>query len=128
MMKRQKSASESNLPSQTVDLHARPNEYELQESAERLDIFINAIPDLVIFKDGQGRYLEANDFTLRLFGLEGWIIRARQIVSWLNSAHFKGRNSSIVWRPRKLPGKRIASAGVTRSISVPMVPPGSSTL
>ncbi|MBN1139070.1 MAG: PAS domain S-box protein [Anaerolineae bacterium] len=43
----------------------------LQEKEEQLRTLINAMPDIVIFKDGQGRYLEANDFELRLFGLEG---------------------------------------------------------
>ncbi|MEW5872247.1 MAG: PAS domain-containing protein [Chloroflexota bacterium] len=44
---------------------------ELQEKDEQLRALINAVPDIVIFKDGDGRYLEANDFYLRLFGLEG---------------------------------------------------------
>jgi PAS domain S-box-containing protein len=43
----------------------------LRESQERLSTLINAMPDIVCFKDGQGRWLEANDFALRLFRLEG---------------------------------------------------------
>ena len=44
---------------------------ELQEKDEQLRTLINAVPDIVVFKDGDGRYLEANDFYLRFFGLEG---------------------------------------------------------
>lgn len=43
----------------------------LQEKEEQRRTLINAMPDIVVFKDGQGRYLEANDFNLRFFGLEG---------------------------------------------------------
>gem|GEM_PF-1924434 len=42
----------------------------LRESEERLRTLINAMPDIVCFKDAEGRCLESNDFTLRLFGLE----------------------------------------------------------
>jgi PAS domain S-box-containing protein len=41
----------------------------LRESEERLRTLINAMPDLVCFKDGHGRWLEANAFTQKLFGL-----------------------------------------------------------
>jgi len=44
---------------------------ELLESQERLSTLINAMPDIVCFKDGQGRWLEANKFDLELFQLEG---------------------------------------------------------
>lgn len=43
---------------------------ELMLSEERLRIFINSIPDIVCFKDGNGRWLEANDFSLELFKLK----------------------------------------------------------
>jgi PAS domain S-box-containing protein len=46
-------------------------ETTLQERNEQLKTLINAMPDMVVFKDGQGRYLETNDFNLRFFGLEG---------------------------------------------------------
>jgi PAS domain S-box-containing protein len=42
----------------------------LQESEERLRTLINAMPDIVVFKDGEGHYLEVNDFGLRFFQLE----------------------------------------------------------
>ncbi|OQX13071.1 MAG: hypothetical protein BWK76_16715 [Desulfobulbaceae bacterium A2] len=41
----------------------------LMEDRERLSTLLNAMPDIVCFKDGQGRWLEANDADLRLFGL-----------------------------------------------------------
>ena len=43
----------------------------LAESEDRLRTLINAMPDIVCFKDGDGRWLEANAFDLRLFELEG---------------------------------------------------------
>ena len=42
-------------------------EDRLLENEERLRTLINAMPDIVCFKDGEGRWLEANDFDLRLF-------------------------------------------------------------
>ncbi len=42
----------------------------LRESEEQMRTLINAMPDLVYFKDGEGRWLHANDFTLSLFDLE----------------------------------------------------------
>lgn len=42
----------------------------LQESEERLFTYINTIPDIVCFKDGEGRWLMANDADLKLFQLE----------------------------------------------------------
>ncbi len=49
----------------------RQVEMALHESEERLRTLINAIPDIVAFKDGEGRWLEANDVDLKLFQLEG---------------------------------------------------------
>lgn len=42
----------------------------LQDSETQLRTLINAMPDIVCFKDGEGCWLEANDFNLRLFQLE----------------------------------------------------------
>jgi two-component system cell cycle sensor histidine kinase/response regulator CckA len=44
---------------------------ELAESETRLRTLINAMPDIVCFKDGDGRWQEANTFDLSLFQLEG---------------------------------------------------------
>ncbi len=43
----------------------------LVESEERLRTLINSMPDIVCFKDGKGRWLEANEFDLNLFQLTG---------------------------------------------------------
>jgi len=43
----------------------------LIESEERLRTLINSMPDIVCFKDGKGRWLEANEFDLNLFQLTG---------------------------------------------------------
>jgi PAS domain S-box-containing protein len=40
------------------------------ESAEQLRTLINASPDIICFKDDNGRWLETNQFTLELFGLQ----------------------------------------------------------
>lgn len=41
----------------------------LKESEEQLRTLINAMPDIVCFKDSRGRWLEANKFKLELLGL-----------------------------------------------------------
>jgi PAS domain S-box-containing protein len=46
-------------------------ENNLKESQERLTTFMNVIPDIVCYKDGEGRWLLANDADLELFDLKG---------------------------------------------------------
>ena len=46
-------------------------ESDLQESNEWLMALINASPDIICFKDGEGRWLQANEADLRLFQLTG---------------------------------------------------------
>lgn len=46
-------------------------EYALRESEEQLRTLINSMPDIVCFKDGSGRWIEANEFDLELFDLTG---------------------------------------------------------
>jgi PAS domain S-box-containing protein len=43
----------------------------LRESESQLRTLVNSMPDMVSLKDGEGRWLEANSYNLRLFGLEG---------------------------------------------------------
>ncbi len=43
----------------------------LEARQAQLRALIDAMPDIVCFKDGGGRWLEANAFAVRLFGLEG---------------------------------------------------------
>ena len=55
-----------------VDITERKHmEEALRESEERLRTLINSTPDAVCFKDGEGRWLEANDADLELFELTG---------------------------------------------------------
>lgn len=46
-------------------------EQAMADSEARLRTLINAMPDIVCFKDGQGRWIVANDFDLELFALQG---------------------------------------------------------
>ncbi|TAJ45624.1 PAS domain S-box protein [Methanofollis fontis] len=58
------------LKSKILHSTARKRAEEAQrESEERLRTLIGAMPDIVCFKDGEGRWLEANEFTLGLLGL-----------------------------------------------------------
>jgi PAS domain S-box-containing protein len=50
----------------------------LQESEERLRTLIDAMPDLVCFRDGEGRWLEVNEAGIRLFQLEGIDYRSKR--------------------------------------------------
>lgn len=43
----------------------------LKENEQQLRTLINAMPDSVCFKDGEGRWIEANECCLRIFQLEG---------------------------------------------------------
>ncbi|WP_018393655.1 PAS domain S-box protein [Bacillus sp. 37MA] len=49
--------------------HKRMEE-ALKESEKRLRTLINAMPDVVLFKDGEGRWLEANDYAISCFQFE----------------------------------------------------------
>ena len=46
-------------------------EEALRESEARLKMLIQASPDVICFKDGEGRWLEANQADLALFHLDG---------------------------------------------------------
>lgn len=51
---------------------SKRNHYTLtkKEGEERLHTLINSMVDVVIFKDGEGRWVEANSFGLKLFQLD----------------------------------------------------------
>ena len=49
----------------------KANEKLLKETAERLRLVLAISPDLICFKDGEERWLEANDAALRMVGLTG---------------------------------------------------------
>ena len=59
-------------------LERRKIEEVLKVSEERLRTLINATPDIVCFKDGEGRWLEANAADLELFELNGVDYRGRK--------------------------------------------------
>ncbi|MBL8250189.1 MAG: PAS domain S-box protein, partial [Candidatus Competibacter sp.] len=50
----------------------------LLESEQRLRTLINAMPDAVCFKDGDGRWLEANASSLKVFQLNAWAYRGKK--------------------------------------------------
>ncbi|MDK9716425.1 MAG: ATP-binding protein [Trichlorobacter sp.] len=56
----------------------KKTEGERIDSEERLRTLINAMPDIVCFKDAEGRWLEANAFDLQLFQLEGVDYRGKK--------------------------------------------------
>ncbi|MDP2155638.1 MAG: MASE3 domain-containing protein, partial [Sulfuricella sp.] len=63
----------------------------LKESEERLRTLINAMPDIVCFKDGSGRWLEANDFDLKLLKLEGVPYRGKTSSDLAKLSDFYGK-------------------------------------
>lgn len=52
-----------------ISEHKRMEE-ALKESEKRLRTLINALPDVIVFKDGEGKWLEANDTALSYFRFE----------------------------------------------------------
>lgn len=54
-----------------VELHLPSVDPALRESESRLRTLLDAMPDVVCFKDSQGRWLEANKAVLALFQLTG---------------------------------------------------------
>lgn len=57
--------------------HKRMEE-ALKESEKRLRTLINAMPDVIVFKDGEGRWLEANDYALSYFQFENVPYRGKK--------------------------------------------------
>ncbi|MCD4752913.1 MAG: PAS domain S-box protein [Anaerolineaceae bacterium] len=53
-------------------------EEALKESEEQLQTLINAMPDFVCFKDGDGRWLKVNDAGTRIFQLDGIDCRGKK--------------------------------------------------
>lgn len=65
-------------------------ERTLQENEEQLRAITNAMPDLVCFKDAHGRWLQANDFTIDLFELQGIDYRGLTDADLANRSEFCG--------------------------------------
>ncbi len=53
-------------------------EQALQERESQLRTLINAMPDIVCFKDGEGRWIEANEVDLKLFQIENVPYRGKK--------------------------------------------------
>jgi len=67
------------LQGATRDITERKQAEEaLRESEEQLQTLIDAMPDFVCFKDGDGRWLKVNDASIRLFRLEGVDYRGKK--------------------------------------------------
>ena len=47
------------------------NSRQIEEEKEKLTLLIDTMPDFVSFKDGEGRWLQINEFGTKLFELEG---------------------------------------------------------
>lgn len=74
-----------------MDEHGKPYQYvsfrneitERKLEEEKLDALIATMPDIVLFQDGDGRWLKANDAATRLFKLEPEVYRglsSREII------------------------------------------------
>lgn len=47
------------------------NSRQIEEEKEKLTLLIDTMPDFVSFKDGEGRWIQINEFGTKLFELEG---------------------------------------------------------
>lgn len=54
------------------------------ESEEQMNTLLDASPDLIIFKDGEGCWMEANKEAISLFQLEGieYIVSMEALIRW----------------------------------------------
>ncbi len=70
---------EALLVGAAFDISARRAAEDARQEAEaRLRTLINATPDIICFKDGEGRWLEANQADLEMFHLEGVDYRGKK--------------------------------------------------
>ena len=60
---------------------------QLKENEERLRTLINATPDIICFKDGEGRWVEANKADLELFQLTNVDYRGKTDLELANYTH-----------------------------------------
>ncbi len=83
-------------------------ENALQESELRLRTLINTIPDIITFKDGEGRWIITNDFNLKLFGLENVDYRgktdaelAKYTTNYEEALEFCIHSDELAWQAGK---------------------------
>ena len=73
---------------QMIDITEREKAKEaLKESENRLKTLINATPDIICFKDGEGRWLEANRADLELFQLQNIDYKGKTDLELANYTH-----------------------------------------
>ncbi|WP_423802063.1 ATP-binding protein [Neobacillus sp. SAB-20_R2A] len=109
---------------------------ESKEDQQRLSTLINSMVDFVNFKDGQGRWIEANDFGLQLFQLENVDYRGKKDSDLAKYTNFYAealRNCEIsdeeTWKNKKITRVEEAlplpdgSAKVFDTIKVPLFNP-----
>ena len=80
-------------------------EQELQENNSRLNALINASPDIICFKDGEGNGCWQMRRICNYFSLQELIIKGKQMLNWPSTAHFTMMPFWAVWRPMKKRGK-----------------------
>ncbi len=97
----------------------RETKKALRESEEQLRNLINAMPDFVCFKDGDGHWIEVNHACQEVFGLEGIEYKGKRDEDLSEIAEFtRGglltckktdelawKNGSISWAEEMIPGK-----------------------
>ncbi|RJP48039.1 MAG: HD domain-containing protein [Anaerolineaceae bacterium] len=52
-------------------LRLKQNARQIRENAERLRALVDALPDIVVFKDGEGRWLDVNNVGMELLQFQG---------------------------------------------------------
>lgn len=72
------SAAESRRRQEQIEKLVAERTKELRENEERLKTLINAMPDVICLKDGEGRWLEANQADIELFQLTGIDYRGKK--------------------------------------------------
>jgi len=82
---------------------------DLQEKEELLRTLINSTPDIICFKDGKGRWLQANEADLELFGLKDVDYRLKTDLDLIEFSPFHRQafltcatSDEITWQKRTI--------------------------
>lgn len=92
-----------------------------QEDKQRLSTLINSMVDIVTFKDGEGRWIEANEFGLQLFGLEEVDYRGKKDSELANYSKF---HTDALMFCEESDEQAWKNAGITRVEEVLPMPDG----
>lgn len=117
----------------TIDLtEVKEARRDLKKREEQLTTLINASPDIICFKDGEGKWLQANDANLKLFGLEGVDYFGKTDIELTKfNKFFKGafegfmESDEIVWslnKPSRYQNVLKLTSGADRTFDVIKVP------